>query len=318
MIMDPPRARDGTLKIFYSDTFVLPLPDGHRFPMRKYSRLRERIVTESPSLAAGLEVPPAASDAELLRVHERGYFERVVTGTLDPSEVRRIGFPWSAQLVERSRRSVGGTIAACRAALEDGYSVNLAGGTHHAYADRGEGFCVFNDAAVAIRALQAEGQARRAVILDLDVHQGNGNAVIFEADPTVFTLSVHGAKNYPFEKEESDLDVALPDGAADDVFLDAVERGTRHALNAIDADLAIYIAGADPFAGDRLGRMSVSKSGLAERDRLVFDLCQAAGVPVAIVMGGGYAEDVEDTVDVHLQTIREAGARARARVRALP
>lgn len=297
------------MKIFYSDVFVLPLPEGHRFPMRKYSRVRERIEAEDPALAKGLVLPPAASDEELLLVHHADYVERVVTGTLDPREVRRIGFPWSPRLVERSRRSVGGTIAGCRAALEDGVAVNLAGGTHHAYADRGEGFCVFNDAAVAIRVLQAEGRIERAVVLDLDVHQGNGTAAIFEGDPSVFTLSVHGAKNYPFEKERSDLDLPLPDGAGDDLFLETVESGVRHALGANDADVAIYIAGADPFEGDKLGRMSVSKAGLAERDRIVFDRCAAAGVPVVVVMGGGYAEDVEDTVDIHLGVVREAGVR---------
>lgn len=300
------------MKIFYSDTFVLPLPEGHRFPMRKYSRLRERIVAEEPALAAGLEVPPAASDEELLLVHDPGYVERVVAGTLDAREVRRIGFPWSQKMVERSRRSVGGTIAACRAALEQGAAVNLAGGTHHAFADRGEGFCVFNDAAVAIRVLQAERRIERAVVLDLDVHQGNGTAAISEGDPSVFTLSVHGEKNFPFEKETSDLDLPLPDGTGDDVFLAAVETGIRRALGVINAEVAIYIAGADPFAGDKLGRMNVSKQALAERDRLLFDLCAAAGVPVAVVMGGGYAEDVEDTVDVHLATVRAAGVHGAA------
>lgn len=300
------------MKIFYSDTFVLPLPEGHRFPMRKYSRLRERLVAEEPALAAGLEVPPAASDEELLLVHDPGYVERVVAGTLDAREVRRIGFPWSQKMVERSRRSVGGTIAACRAALEQGAAVNLAGGTHHAFADRGEGFCVFNDAAVAIRVLQAERRIERAVVLDLDVHQGNGTAAISEGDPSVFTLSVHGEKNFPFEKETSDLDLPLPDGTGDDVFLAAVETGIRRALGVINAEVAIYIAGADPFAGDKLGRMNVSKQALAERDRLLFDLCAAAGVPVAVVMGGGYAEDVEDTVDVHLATVRAAGVHGAA------
>lgn len=296
------------MRIFYSDVFILPLPEGHRFPMGKYARLRERIGSDG-ALSGGLELPPAVSDAELLRVHDPSYLDRVVSGSLDRSEILRIGFPWSPRLIERSRRSAGGTLAAARTALGAGVAVNLAGGTHHSFADRGEGFCVFNDAAVTIRALQAESRVQRAVVIDLDVHQGNGTASIFRGDPSVFTLSVHGANNFPFEKESSDLDIPLPDGAGDRVFLDAVESGVRRALASIDAEIAIYIAGADPYAGDRLGRLSVSKAGLAERDRIVLDLCLAAGVPVAIAMGGGYAEEIEDIVDVHMATVREARSR---------
>lgn len=298
------------MKIFYSDEFVLPLPPGHRFPMEKYSRLRDRVVEAG---LGGLRVPDAVGDEALQLVHTADYVSRVVGGLLDRSEVRRIGFPWSPALAARERRSVGGTVGACRAALEDGASANLAGGTHHAFADRGEGFCVFNDAAVAIRVLQAEGRIRGAAVLDCDVHQGNGTAAIFRGDPTVFTLSVHGAKNYPFHKEVSDLDLELPDGAGDAEFLDAVDFGVRRALAGIRADLAIYIAGADPFEGDRLGRLQVSKAALAERDRLVFDHCFRAGVPVAVVMGGGYGHDVEDTVEIHLHSVMEAARRVGVR-----
>lgn len=297
------------VRVFYCDHFVLPLPEGHRFPMRKYSMLRERVTARAEDL---LDVPDGATDQDLLRVHTPDYVRRVVEGRLEREEVRRIGFPWSPQMVERSRRSVGGTMAASRAALEDGIAANLAGGTHHAFADRGEGFCIFNDVAVATRALQSRGLLKRAVILDLDVHQGNGTAAIFRNDKSVFTLSVHGANNFPFRKEASDLDLELPDMADDGVFLEGVERGLREAL-AVGGELAYYVAGADPYAGDRLGRLAVTKAGLAERDRLVFELCEQAGIPVAVVMSGGYAREVEDTVDIHDTTIRTASRRLAAR-----
>ena len=294
------------MKAFYSDHFVLPLPEGHRFPMGKYSMLREKVLACQLIPPEYLVIPEAASDEQILRVHSETYLERVKTGTLSEREIRRIGFPWSPEMVERSRRSVGGTIQACRAALGDSISANLAGGTHHAYPDHGEGFCVFNDSAVAARAMQAEGRCRRVVILDCDVHQGNGTAAIFAGDPTVFTFSIHGAKNFPFHKEQSDLDVALEDGTGDEAYLDALHLGVRQALDRFNPDLAIYLAGADPFYQDRLGRLALSKAGLAGRDRVVLDLCRSAGLPVAVVMAGGYAREVEDTVDIHLQTIRLA------------
>jgi len=298
------------VRVFYCDHFVLPLPDGHRFPIDKYRRLRERVSARGDD---DLRVPDAATDTQLTRVHDPAYVSRVASGSLSYEEIRRIGFPWSPGLVERSRRSVGGTIGAARAALEDGVAANLAGGTHHAFADRGEGFCVFNDVAVATRALQAEERVRRVVILDLDVHQGNGTASIFSADDSVFTLSVHGANNFPFRKVPGDLDVELPDGAGDEVFLEAVDDAVRTALDH-GADIAFYVAGADPFEGDRLGRLSVTKAGMAERDGTVFDLCEAAGIPVAVVMSGGYARDVNDTVDIHEATVLAASRRVRRRV----
>jgi acetoin utilization deacetylase AcuC-like enzyme len=217
-----------------------------------------------------------------------------------------MGFPWSPGLVERSRRSVGGTLAASRAALEDGVAVNLSGGTHHAFPDRGEGFCVFNDVAVAARVVQREERVNSIVVLDLDVHQGNGTAAIFSGDPSVFTLSIHGANNFPFRKEKSDLDMELPDHADDVVFLKAVRESVAAALDASTPGLAFYLAGADPFEGDRLGRLRVSRDGLARRDEIVFQLCRTAGVPVAVVMGGGYAPLIEDTVDIHFATVRAA------------
>jgi acetoin utilization deacetylase AcuC-like enzyme len=234
--------------------------------------------------------------------------KRVAEGDLTDKEVRRIGFPWSKRMVERSRRASGGTVGACLAALEEGFAANLAGGTHHAFSDRGEGYCVFNDSAIAARAVQAAGLVERVVVIDTDVHQGNGTAEILRGDPTVFTYSIHGAKNFPFHKEESDIDAPLPDGTGDTEFLTALERCLEEALDAADADLAIYLAGADPFEGDRLGRLSVTKQGLAERDRLVLETCLERGIPVAVTMAGGYAHRVEDTVDVHLQSIRRAAS----------
>src|ERR671916_658666 len=206
----------------------------------------------------------------------------------------------------RALDATRGTLGACLAALDEGFAANLAGGTHHAFSDRGEGYCVLNDSAIAARAVQAAGLAERVVVIDTDVHQGNGMAAILHGDPTVFTFSIHGAKNFPFHKEESDLDAPLPDGAGDTEFLARLESGLEVALDAADASLAIYLAGADPFEGDRLGRLSVTKSGLAERDRIVLETCRERGIPVALTMAGGYASEVEDTVDVHFQSIRMA------------
>jgi acetoin utilization deacetylase AcuC-like enzyme len=276
------------MRAFYSDSFTLPLP-----PVQAVGLVD----------AADLRVPAPARDEDLLRVHEGGYVERVRTGGLSDREQRRIGFPWSPALVERSRRSVGGTIAAGRAALADGVACNLAGGTHHAFADRGEGFCVFNDVAVAARAAQAAGVDRLAVI-DCDVHQGNGTAAIFAGDPTVFTLSIHCLGNYPYVKERSDLDLALADGAGDAEYLAALSGGLERAL-AGRPQLAFYIAGADPYREDRYGRLRLSRAGLAERDYRVLGGCAAVGVPVAVVMGGGYAS-VDDVVAIHLETVRAA------------
>jgi acetoin utilization deacetylase AcuC-like enzyme len=294
------------MQIFYSDQFVIPLPEDHRFPIEKYALLRQRVMQHLEARHAEMRIPQASQDRELLRAHRQDYVRKVATGSLSEKEIRRIGFPWSPELVERSRRSVGGTIGACRAALTDGFANNLAGGTHHAYAAHGEGFCVFNDVAVAARAMQAEGLANHIVIIDLDVHQGNGTASIFRDDTSVFTFSIHGAKNFPFHKEYSDLDIALDDDVDDEVYLEALKPGLQAALDQSMADLAIYIAGADPFSGDRLGRLCLSKSGLALRDRMVFDFCRQKGLPVVTVMGGGYAKDVKDTVDIHFKTIQLA------------
>jgi acetoin utilization deacetylase AcuC-like enzyme len=291
------------MDIFYNDHFVLPLPPEHRFPMDKYRLLRERVQAELVPPARLLE-PEPATDEQILRCHTPDYLEKVKQGCLDAKEVRRLGFPWSPHLVERSRRSVGGTISACRSALESGRSVNLAGGTHHAFADHGEGYCVLNDAAIAARVMQAEGRAQRVLIVDCDVHQGNGTAAIFADDPSVFTFSIHGARNFPFHKPPSDLDVALPDGIDDDCYLAELEPGLDAAMHLARADLVIYLAGADPYAQDRLGRMCLTKAGLAQRDQMVFASCAQQGLPVAVAMAGGYAPDVHDIVDIHFQTVR--------------
>ncbi|MEM7587914.1 MAG: histone deacetylase [Acidobacteriota bacterium] len=291
------------MKIFYCDHFVLPLPEHHRFPMLKYRLLREAVAVAE---LGQLVEPAAATDEEILRVHDADYLERLVAGRLSERDVRRIGFPWSPQMVERSRRSVGGTLGACRAALDDGVAVNLAGGTHHAFRDHGQGFCVLNDAAIAARALQAEGFARRVLVIDCDVHQGDGTAALFERDPTVFTMSMHGKRNFPFQKQHSDLDIALEDGTGDAAYLAALAKGLDQAFREAAADLVIYLAGADPYEGDRLGRLALSAPGLEQRDRMVLQRCRQRRLPVAVVMAGGYAPDVDDIVAIHLATVRTA------------
>jgi len=274
--------------------------------MDKYRRLRQRIVSSDDHKHDALIVPPAATDQQLLLCHSSRYVSAVIRGTLTDAEIRRIGFPWSLQMVERSRRSTGATMAACRAAITDGIAVSLAGGTHHAMSDAGEGYCVFNDAAVAIRSLQLEGLIGRACVIDLDVHQGNGTAQILADDSTTFTLSIHGVKNFPLRKTPSDLDVALEDGTADEPYLQALDESLQCVAENSPFDLAIYIAGADPFADDRLGRLALTKDGLQERDRRVIKWCQDQRLPLAITMGGGYAHRVNDIVDIHVSTVRMA------------
>jgi len=291
------------MQAFYTGHFLLPLPDGHRFPMEKYALLRDAVAAD-----VSLCEPAVATDDELLLAHTPDYLARVVTGTLERMDVRRLGFPWSPQLVERSRRSVGGTLAACRAALASGAGANLAGGTHHAFADRPEGFCVFNDSVVALRVLQREGLIARALIVDLDVHQGNGTAALVHGDDRIYAFSVHGEHNFPFHKEQSDLDVGLPDGTGDERYLEALSSSLPRALQESSPDLVIYLAGADPYYDDRLGRLALSMDGLRARDSLVLKLC--AGLPLALTMGGGYARDVRDTAAIHATTVRLLAARS--------
>lgn len=296
------------MKIFYCDHFVLPLPSEHRFPMLKYAMLRERVGQANLVLPQNLSEPPAATDEQLLRVHSQVYLEKVKNGTLSQAEVRRMGFPWSLGLVERSRRSVGGTIAASRNALRDGMAVNLAGGTHHAGRDHGEGFCVFNDVVVAARTMQIEEGLGHILILDCDVHQGNGTAALCMNDSTIFTFSIHGQKNFPFRKVSSDLDIGLPDGTTDAEYLEVLELGLLQVLSLAHADLVIYLSGADAFAGDRLGRLALTKAGMLARDKLVYANCRSMGLPIATVMGGGYAPNLDDIVDIHFQTVSLAAS----------
>ena len=297
------------MQVFYATQFVLSLPPGHRFPMAKYQLLRDRLAAEGPEIR--LQQAGPASDGELALAHSPTYIKAIGDGSISPQAMREIGFPWSEAMAERARRSVGATIAACRVALREGVAANIAGGTHHSYADKGGGFCVFNDAAVAARLMQAEwGRSRsaplRVAVIDLDVHQGNGTARIFRGDSTVFTLSIHGQKNFPFRKEASDLDVDLPDGCRDDDYLQALELALAELERRFEPGLVIYLAGADPHEGDRLGRLKLSWDGLEARDRRVFDWAFQRRIPLAFAMAGGYGVRIEDTVQVQLNTFRVA------------
>jgi acetoin utilization deacetylase AcuC-like enzyme len=300
------------MQVFYATDSPPPLPAGHRFPMAKYQILRERLHAEQRGLRLSQAQP--ASDGELALAHSPAYIRSIETGSIAPQAMREIGFPWSPAMAERARRSVGATIAACRAALREGVAANLAGGTHHAASERGGGFCVFNDAAVAARLMQAEsgrgvprGSPLPVAIVDLDVHQGNGTASIFRDDDSVFTVSLHGAKNFPFRKERSDLDVELPDGCGDQDYLQALDRALAILDRDFAARLVIFLAGADPHEGDRLGRLKLTWAGLQARDRRVFEWAWQRGLPLAMAMAGGYGTRIEDTVQVQVNTFAIAG-----------
>lgn len=303
------------LYAYYSDHVALPLPEKHAFPRNKYRLARERIGGFAEELAIELRPAPPATDEELLRVHTPEYVRRVREGELTEKELREIGFPWSEGFVERSLHSTGATLAAGRAVYgareqgEDAWGVHLAGGTHHAFADRGQGFCVFNDMAVAVRNLRAEGRFDRALVLDLDVHQGNGTAAIFVDDPATFTVSMHGAKNYPRIKEESDLDTPLPDACEDAEYLARLDETLAEAWRRFDPEVVFYIAGADPYEHDRYGRMKLTLEGLRERDERVAAWCRERQLPVIAAMGGGYARDVEAIAAIYASTV-ETLARA--------
>ena len=294
------------MKLFYTDHFELPLPEGHRFPMSKYRLLRDRIVANPLHAQDVLLVPPAATVQQLTLAHDPDYINRVFLGQLSDIELKRIGFPWTEKMVERSRRSSGATLAASRPALTERISVNLAGGTHHAMRSAGEGFCVFNDAAVTILTLRDEGLIRNALVVDCDVHQGNGTAEILGNDPHCFTFSIHGEKNFPLRKHPSSLDIDLPDGTTDGHYLTELQRGLQQCITSGHYDLMIYLAGADPFEGDRLGRLKLTKPGLIERDRAVLQFAQTHAIPVAVAMAGGYAQNVHDIVDIHAATVATA------------
>jgi len=296
------------MQAFYSDQYVLPLPPGHRFPMAKYRLLRDTLEAKQPRIR--LQGAPQASDGELAFAHTPDYIDAITQGHVAAAVLREIGFPWSPAMAARARYSVGATLQAARVAMVEGLGANLAGGTHHAYAHKGGGFCVFNDMAVTARVLQAQwgrdhGHARaplHVAVIDLDVHQGNGTAHIFRDDRSVFTLSLHGEKNFPFRKEASDLDLGLPDGCGDAEYADALERALEQLERRFQPGLVLYIAGADPHEGDRLGRLKLSFDGLQARDRRVFDWCWQRRIPCAFAMGGGYGSDIHDTLQVQANT----------------
>jgi len=294
------------LHAWSSAKYTFPLPDGHRFPIAKYALLRERVLADGIVPAGCMHDPMRISRDDLLLVHTTDYVDRLTAGALTPDEERRLGFPWSESLVERSYRAAGGTSEAARYAVEHGIAMNLAGGTHHAFPDHGEGFCVFNDVAVAIRALQRDRRIARAAVIDLDVHQGNGTHAVFSDDDTVFTFSMHGGRNYPFRKVPGRLDVELPDRTGDDEYLAALTAALPRVLADARADLVVYLAGADPHEHDRLGRLALSFEGLARRDSIVLEQCREIGIPVVVTIAGGYGTQIEDTVAIHVATARIA------------
>jgi acetoin utilization deacetylase AcuC-like enzyme len=291
------------MQVFYTPRYYADIGNGHVFPIRKFELVRDRLLAEGTLHSSELIEPRPASVEQVRLVHTGDYVSRLCNGSLTAKELRRLGLPWSESLVQRSFYATGGTIAAAHAALVHGYASNLAGGTHHSFADRGEGFCVFNDVAVAIRLLRNEGLIRRAAIVDCDVHQGNGTATIFAGDDETFTFSIHGANNYPLFKAQSSLDVELPDGTADREYLDCLIDHFP-AVFASDPDIVFYLAGADPFADDKLGRLGLTIEGLRQRDLCVLRECYEREVPVVTVMSGGYGKDINDTIEIHCNTIR--------------
>jgi acetoin utilization deacetylase AcuC-like enzyme len=294
------------LHCWTSARYTVELPAGHRFPIEKYALLRDAVVASGLATAETLHEPARASVDAVRLVHTERYVAALCAGTLGEAEQRRIGLPWSESLVERSFRAVGGTCEAALAALDRGVTMNLAGGTHHAFPDHGEGFCVFNDVAVAIRLLQRDGRIRRAAVIDLDVHQGNGTHAVFAGDDSVFTFSMHGGRNFPFHKVPGTLDIELDDGTGDDVYLDALAGALPTVIARAAPDLVVYLAGSDPHEGDRLGRLRLTFDGLARRDAMVLDACREVGIPVAITIAGGYGRDIRDSVQAHLNTVRIA------------
>jgi acetoin utilization deacetylase AcuC-like enzyme len=291
------------MQVFYTSRYYAEIGAGHVFPIRKFELVRDRLLSEGTLDPSEIVAPSPAPLADVLLVHTEDYVTRLCNGELTTKEIRRLGLPWSESLVRRSFYAVGGTLAATSAALSEGYSSNLAGGTHHSFADRGEGFCVLNDVAIAIRALRNRNKIRRAAIVDCDVHQGNGTATIFAGDEETFTFSMHGANNYPLFKAQSTLDVELPDGTEDNEYLETLARHLP-AVFAHHPEIVFYLAGADPFTKDKLGRLALSIDGLRERDRYVLRECYEREVPVVTVMSGGYGKNINDTIEIHCNTIR--------------
>jgi len=299
-----------TLHVWSSAHYVIPLPEGHRFPIAKYALVRDALLTEGIVVPEAVHDPARATIEQLRRVHGAEYVHALLAGTLAPAAVRRLGFPWSAALVERSLRAVGGTLEAARYALQYGVAMNLAGGTHHAFADHGEGFCVFNDVAVAAADLRATGDVRRVAVVDLDVHQGNGTHALFAGDTATYTFSMHGRRNYPFTKVPGTLDVELEDGTDDATYLSLLADALPRVLREARADVVFYLAGADPHEGDTLGRLRMTYEGLRRRDAMVLDMCREIGIPVVITMAGGYGREVRDTVRVHVGTASVASGKS--------
>ena len=295
------------MHVSYTPRYYADIGEGHVFPIRKFELVRDQLLREGTLCPANIVEPQPAALADVLLVHTDDYVTRLRAGSLTPREVRRLGLPWSKALVRRSFLAAGGTLNAARFALAEGIGSNLAGGTHHAYPDRGEGFCVLNDVAIAIRTLRRDGLIKRAAIVDCDVHQGNGTAAIFADDSNVFTFSMHGAKNYPLFKERSTLDVELPDGTEDDEYLKTLRLHLPRVF-AHEPDIVFYLGGADPYQGDKLGRLALTVEGLRARDEFVLSECRARSIPVATTMSGGYAADIHDTVEIHCNTIRAARA----------
>lgn len=291
------------MQVFYTPRYYADIGNGHIFPIRKFELVRDRLLAEGTLHTSELLEPQPATVEQVRLVHTEDYISRLCEGTLTAKELRRLGLPWSESLVRRSFYATGGTIAAAHAALNEGYASNLAGGTHHSFADRGEGFCVFNDVAVAIRVLRNNGLISRAAIVDCDVHQGNGTATIFAGDENTFTFSIHGANNYPLFKARSSLDVEMPDGTNDHEYLNCLVSHFP-AVFASEPEIVFYLAGADPYEGDKLGRLGLTIHGLRQRDECVLRECYEREVPVVTVMSGGYGKDIDDTVEIHCNTIR--------------
>lgn len=289
--------------LFYSPYYYADIGEGHIFPIRKFELVRDVLLNEGTLSPEEIVEPLPAKVEDLLLVHTEDYITRLVNGELTAKEVRKLGLPWSQSLVRRSFHAISGTINAAFKALENGISSNLAGGTHHAYPDRGEGFCVLNDVAVAIRVLQREKLAERFLIVDCDVHQGNGTAFIFQNSPEIFTFSMHGAKNYPLFKENSSLDIELADGTGDTEFLETLEQALPR-IFLHNPDIIFYLGGADPFEKDKLGRLNLSIEGLKRRDKMVLEFARENETPIVTTMSGGYALDINDTVEIHCNTIR--------------
>ncbi|MEM7331870.1 MAG: histone deacetylase [Chloroflexota bacterium] len=292
------------MRAFYYDHYTFPLKEGHRFPSAKYRLLREKVIKDQILSEAELLVPTTVTRQQLLRVHTPDYVHRFENGLLTKEEIRRIGLDWSPQLVTRIQHVVGATIAVCRVAIRDGIALSLGGGTHHACTDHGQGYCLYNDIMVGIRTMQAEGRIKSAVVIDCDVHQGNGTAEIAAGDSSVYTFSIHGEKNFPFRKIASDWDIGLPDGTEDEAYLGALETAVSQIINAQKPDFVVYLAGADVHENDRLGRLKLTKSGIRQRDEMVLSKCQAAGIPVAVLMAGGYGKNLNVMVDVQAQTVK--------------